>query len=230
MLSYEADSAALRPFVPSGTELDDWNGQPLLTLVGFLFRDTRVLGVPVPFHRDFDEVNLRFYVRRKAVEGWRRAVVFIQETVPSAAIAWTARTLYGESYRSAPMAHQIDFEGRNPRLPRRVAYFWKHRNQINQLEVRVDGDPELVRDGTVQEFVTEHDWGYSRGRSEGTGTLEYRVEHPRWRCWTALSSKLEGDLGEQYGESLGGCLAAEPAYALLAEGSEVRVYRPVRIG
>src|SRR5262249_2858576 len=121
MLSYEVDSAALRPFVPPGTELDDWNGQPLLTLVGFLFRDTRVLGVPVPFHRDFDEVNLRFYVRRKAEEGWRRAVVFVQETVPSAAIAWTAKTVYGESYRSAPMAHRIDFEGRNPRIPKCVS-------------------------------------------------------------------------------------------------------------
>ena len=230
MLSYEADRAALRPLVPPGTELDCWQGEPLLTLVGFLFLDTKVLGVPVPFHRDFTEVNLRFYVRRKAGGGWRRAVVFVEETVPSAAIAWTARAVYGENYRSAPMAHRIDFKGGNPSLPTCVSYFWKHGNQLNSLEVRVDGGSQPVREGTLQEFVTEHYWGYSRGRGDRTGTLEYRVEHPRWRCWPATSARLDGDMCSQFGESLGAYLAAKPVSSLLAEGSEVRVYRPVRIG
>jgi len=229
MLSYEADRAMLQPLVPPGTELDCWQGKPLLTLVGFLFLDTKVLGVPVPFHRDFTEVNLRFYVRRKASDGWRRAVVFVEETVPRAAIAWTARLLYGENYHWAPMAHRIDFERGDPNLPTCVSYSWKHGNHLNRMEMRVEGDLQLVDEGTVQEFVTEHYWGYSRGRGERTGTLEYKVEHPRWRYWPAASAWLDGDTHSQFGESLGASLAAKPVSALLAEGSEVRVYRPVPI-
>ena len=229
MLSYEADPTALQPLVPPGTELDCWQGKPLLTMVGFLFLDTKILGVPVPFHRDFTEVNLRFDVRRKADGGWRRAVVFVEETVPRAAIAWTARLLYGENYHWAPMAHRIDFERGDPNLPTSVSYSWKHGNHLNRLEMRVGGDSQLVLEGTVQEFVTEHYWGYSRGRGERTGTLEYRVEHPRWRWWPAASARLDGDMCSQFGESLGASLAAKPVSALLAEGSEVRVYRPVPI-
>ncbi|HEY6928186.1 MAG TPA: DUF2071 domain-containing protein [Thermoanaerobaculia bacterium] len=229
MLSYEADRAALHSLVPPGTELDCWMGKPLLTMVGFLFLDTKVLGVPVPFHRDFAEVNLRFYVRRKASDGWRRGVVFVEETVPRAAIAWTARLLYGENYHWAPMAHRIDFERGDPNLPTRASYSWKHGNHLNRMEIRVDGDPQLVREGTMQEFVTEHYWGYSRGRRDRTATLEYKVEHPRWRCWPGASAVLDGDTFAQYGEALGASLAAEPVSAVMAEGSEVKVYRPVRI-
>ena len=77
-------------------ELDAWQGIKLMSLVGFEFRGTRVLGLSVPGHRDFPEVNLRFYVRGKVSENWRRGVVFVKELLPRRAIAWMARRLYGE--------------------------------------------------------------------------------------------------------------------------------------
>jgi hypothetical protein len=145
MLSYEADRAALRPLVPPGTELDCWQGEPLLTLVGFLFLDTKVLGVPVPFHRDFTEVNLRFYVRRKASDGWRRAVVFVEETVPSAAIAWTARAVYGEDHRSRRWP--IGSISRQGPHSRRACPTSGNGNQLNSPRVRVGGGSQPVRRG-----------------------------------------------------------------------------------
>ncbi len=66
MLSYEIDPELLQPLVPRGTDLDTWQGRTYVSVVGFLFLRTRVLGIPVPFHRNFEEVNLRFYVRRLA--------------------------------------------------------------------------------------------------------------------------------------------------------------------
>ena len=66
MLNYEVPPEALAPLVPAGTELDSWQGKTFVSVVGFLFLDTRVLGIAIPGHRDFEEVNLRFYVRRKA--------------------------------------------------------------------------------------------------------------------------------------------------------------------
>src|SRR5215510_8478342 len=110
MLNFEIDPAIIKPFVPAGTELDDHHGKNFVSLVAFLFLDTRVLGIPIPFHRNFEEVNLRLYVRRETKAGWRRGVVFIKELVPRRAIAWTARTLYGENYVAVPMGHRVDID------------------------------------------------------------------------------------------------------------------------
>jgi uncharacterized protein len=93
MLNYEIDPDLLRSRIPAGTELDSWNGRTFVSIVGFRFLETRVLGVPIPFHRDFNELNLRFYVRRLAGDEWRRGVVFVKEVVPRRAIAWIARAL-----------------------------------------------------------------------------------------------------------------------------------------
>src|SRR3954468_20670393 len=114
MLNYQVDPAILHPHLPRGTELDIWNGRHYISLVGFRFLNTRVLGVPIPFHRNFEEVNLRFYVRRKGPEGWRRGVVFIAEIVPRFAIAAVARLFYNENYVALPTRHKLDLAAPNP--------------------------------------------------------------------------------------------------------------------
>jgi len=72
MLNFVVDPAIIAPLVPPGAELDYENGETFVSVVGFLFLDTRLLGLPIPFHRDFEEVNLRFYVRKKSADTWRR--------------------------------------------------------------------------------------------------------------------------------------------------------------
>ena len=64
MLNFEIDPQRLAPLVPTGTELDFHEGRTFVSIVGFVFRDTRVRGWAIPRHRDFEELNLRFYVRR----------------------------------------------------------------------------------------------------------------------------------------------------------------------
>src|SRR5258708_6640038 len=159
MLNFEIDGAVLRPHVPRGTELDSFAGVVYGSLVGFLFLKTRVLGAPIPGHQNFEEVNLRFYVRRKAEGEWRRGVVFVKEIVPRRAIAAVARGLYGENYVSMPMSHTIKGN--------RVEYRW---GAGNRLSVETEGQPHLAAPGSLEEFITEHYWGYSK-------RFEYRVEH-----------------------------------------------------
>jgi uncharacterized protein YqjF (DUF2071 family) len=222
MLNYEVDPKVLQPFVPAGTELDDWRGQTFASVVGFLFLDTRVLGVPIPYHRNFEEVNLRFYVRRKASEGWRRAVVFIKEIVPRIAIAWVARALYGENYVALPMRHSIGLENETGPGPRTVSYSWWFRGRENRMEVTVSGNPEEVAEGSAEEFIAEHYWGHAR-RRDGR-TTEYRVEHSRWRVLEARAARLECDVAGLYGRQFVEFLQS-PASAFLAEGSEVTVFK-----
>ena len=225
MLNYEVDPAILTPFLPKGTELDRWNGRTFVSVVGFLFQKARILGFSVPFHRNFEEVNLRFYVRRLSDDGWRRAVVFIKELVPRWAIAWTARTIYNENYISLPMSHHLladkdgSFSG--------VSYEWKHKGKGNCLELIVKGQAANAEAGSQEEFMTEHYWGY--GRQRDGGTLEYKVEHPKWRVWSTQSTRLDCDVRALYGEGFAGPLEKPPASAFLAEGSTVTVLKGQRV-
>lgn len=221
MLNYEVDPAILEPRVPRGVELDLFQDRAYVSMVGFLFLDTRVVGLPVPRHRDFEEVNLRFYVRREAPDGIRRGVVFVKEIVPRHAIAWVARVLYEEPYVALPMRHER-------RLPADggdglASYSWRLGRDWCRLAARFEGEPSPLSPGSEEEFITEHYWGYTR-RSRGR-TDEYRVEHPPWRVWKALDPVLEADAGRLYGPEFVPSLAAPPASAFVAEGSAVAVYR-----
>lgn len=219
MLNYVVPPEVLAPFVPAGTELDTWEGKTFASMVGFLFLDTRVLGVAIPGHRNFEEVNLRFYVKRKAEDGWRRGVVFIKEIVPRAAIAGVARLLYGEKYVAMPMRHSIT--GDPTRGGMYVMYGWRFRGRWNGIGAVVGGSPKEAAPGSEEEFITEHYWGYSSRR--GGGATEYRVDHPRWRVWPLLRPVLDCDVAALYGSRFAGPLAGEPSSAFLADGSEVAV-------
>jgi len=223
MLNYEIEPADLAALVPAGTELDDFGGRTFVSLVGFQFRDTRVLGIPVPFHRHFEEVNLRFYVRRDDDRGRRRGVVFVKEIVPRAAIAWIARRLYNENYVALPMTHRHDLRRRPTGSGASVSYGWTHRGRSNRLEVHVAGSPSVPDESSEESFITEHYWGYVRQRN-GT-TLEYRVAHPRWSVWRASKSDLDCDVAAIYGPEFVSALSGAPSSAFLAQGSEVAVHR-----
>src|SRR6185436_16958741 len=179
MLNFEVDPRVLRPLVPMGTELDAWQGRTFVSVVGFLFLNTRVWGVGVPCHRDFEEVNLRFYVRRQANDGWRRGVVFVKELVPRIAIALTAKALYGENYVALPMRYRIERDIGGAAGAMTLSYAWWFRGRENRMELTVESEANDVAQGSDVEFITEHYWGYARRR--GGRTTEYRVEHPRWR-------------------------------------------------
>jgi uncharacterized protein YqjF (DUF2071 family) len=220
MLNYEVEPNLLAKFVPSGTELDQWQGKVFVSLVGFRFLKTTVCGISFPFHRNFEEVNLRFYVRRTEGIEVRRGVVFIKEIVPRWAIAAVARRFYNEKYVSLPMRHQIQPNGESGLS---VEYGWRSRERWSRMSMATVGIPALPGEGSEEQFITEHYWGYA-AQLDG-GCMEYRVAHPSWRVWNTLDAKFEGDLVELYGQDLSAALAGTPTSAFLAEGSEVTVYR-----
>lgn len=224
MLNYEIDPALLVPMVPAGTELDSWNGKTFLSLVGFLFRNTRISGIPIPFHRHFEEVNLRFYVRRKTDDSWRRGVVFIKEIAPKKAVAFVARTFYNENYIALPMRHRIE---RNGEEIKSISYHWQYDRQEFFLRVATRGEPQPPIDGSLQEFITEHYWGYATQRDDST--KEYRVEHPCWNVWETDASEFHGDVAGLYGNEFCKLLDCPPSSAFLADGSHVKVYKGAKL-
>jgi uncharacterized protein len=227
MVNYTVDPAILRSMTPSGTELDFWNGRTFLSLVAFRFLNTRLMGMPIPFHRNFEEVNLRFYVRRKASDGWRRGVVFIKEFVPRRAVALVARWFYNENYRTCRTSSVV-------RLPNiangdfgSVKYMWNTGLSRNSIVAEIEGEPRVPVAESEEEFISEHYWGYTRRRNGGS--IEYAVEHSPWRVWRTTAFRVDCDIELCYGEQYCSALTNPPTSAFVAEGSPVAVYRGVAI-
>lgn len=225
MLNYIVDRAPLEPLVPPGTLLDTYKGNAYVTVVAFRFLNTRVFGVPIPFHQDFEEVNLRFYVRRFDGNEWRRGVVFIREIVPKAAVAFVAQTFYNENYVSLPMRHEIA-TGPDGTFASAI-FHWKSARGWNHINAKVAGPPRDFAPASPEEFITEHYWGYVR-QKDGS-VMEYEVEHPRWRIWPAHDAILDCDSDSLSGQALAVSLAKAPASAFVAEGSPVTVFKGVRL-
>jgi uncharacterized protein len=214
MLNYVVDPALLKTFVPPGTTLDQFAGNTYVSLIGFEFNNTRIFGRAIPFHQSFEEVNLRFYVRRFE----RRGVVFIRELVPRFAVAAIARLAYGERYSSVPMSHRIE---RSNGIT--VEFSWGAGAGICRICAQTSGDAYLPAEGSLPQFITEHYWGYAV-QPDGR-TAEYQVEHPQWKVLDAPGAHFAGDGERYYGSEFARVLDAPPDSAFLADGSAVTVFK-----
>lgn len=220
LLNYAVDASLLAPYLPSGTEIDPFAGRTYMTLVAFEFNRTRVLGVAVPFHRSFEEVNLRFYVRR----GDRRGVVFIRELVPKFAVAALARAAFRENYSCVRMWHKIESEENGVV---QAEYGWGSGAHCCLTRIETQRKAFLPAEGSLAQFITEHYWGYT-SKPDG-GCLEYEVQHPQWRVWDGKNAEFQGNATQFYGEEFARLLKQPPDSAFLAEGSPVTVFKGTRI-
>lgn len=217
MANYAVSPTLLQGFVPQGVELDLFEGTCYVSLVGFMFMKTRILGLPIPFHVNFEEVNLRFYVRKKVAGEWRRGVVFVKEIVPRAAISFVARTVYREPYQTMPMRHHWDLDAEQ----KTIDYQWKYAGVWHIISATADKQSLPMAVGSEEEFITEHYYGYTRWNERIT--KEYEVRHPRWLVNPVKSYRIEADFGALYGEKFRFLQAETPTSVLMAEGSEVKV-------
>ncbi|AFK04642.1 Protein of unknown function DUF2071 [Emticicia oligotrophica DSM 17448] len=219
MANYEVSPEILKKHLPYKTELDFWNGRCYVSLVGFQFFDTQVLGIKFPFHTNFEEVNLRFYVRYNDNGEWKRGVVFVKEIVPKAMITLIANSLYRENYATHPCNHKIITD--NHEIS--AQYEWKSRSGWNSLQVWSDLTPQTISLGSEEEFITEHYWGYAAYSTQKTN--EYQVQHPRWLVHRVNKYQILCNFEELYGKEFAFLKDKQPISVLHAQGSEVAVLK-----
>ncbi len=217
LANYTVDPGILQPYVPAGTELDLWNGNCYVSLVGFMFQNTKLLGIKIPFHVNFEEVNLRFYVKRFEDGAWKRGVVFIKEIVPKRALTFVANTVYKEHYQTMPMTHRWE-ENEDGRT---VEYKWKYNNKWHSIAIKANIDSDPIPPNSETEFITEHYWGYAKVSDAKTN--EYEVTHPKWEAYTVTDYAIDADFGALYGNEFGFLSSARPVSVMLAEGSQITV-------
>ncbi len=224
LANYEVSPDLLKPYLPHGTELDNWNGRCYASLVGFMFKKVRLLGIHIPYHTEFEEVNLRFYVRHKSKGEWRRGVVFISELVPKWAIAFVANTIYKEHYEAVPMRHGW----RNDGALQTIEYDWKKQGRWHSFHLDAATQPMPMPPGSEAEFITEHYWGYAK--YSDLQTNEYQVTHPRWEVYEVKNHRIDVDFAKLYGAGFAELNQLKPTSVMLAEGSGITVEPKRRIG
>ena len=217
--NYAIDPSVLKKYVPPGTELDFWEGKCYVSLIGFMFLNTRLLGIKIPFHSNFEEVNLRFYVKRFENNAWKRGVVFIKEIVPKPALTLVANTLYKEHYETLAMQHNWKENTKN----RAVVYKWKKNKQWHSFKVIAALETSEIIENSETEFITEHYWGYAKVSNSKTN--EYEVTHPKWRHYMTESTQINVDFGTVYGADFEFLSSVQPNSVMLAEGSKITVER-----
>ena len=225
MLNWEVDPELLQSRVPHGTQLDFFHGATYVSVVGFLFQRTRLLGLPIPGHTNFEELNLRFYVCREEGGELRQGVAFISELVPKRAIAAIARKCYNENYVAVPMRHEVKYDSDADTIQTR--FDWQARKRWNHLAAAGITSSQPLEEGSLEQFIAEHYWGYS-GQRDGS-TFEYRVQHPPWRIWQATELEYLCDVDQLYGAEFQATLSRPPDSAFIADGSSVTVSFPRRI-
>ena len=215
--NYEIDKSKLIDYIPYGTELDLWNDKCYVSLVGFMFINTKLLGIKIPFHTNFEEVNLRFYVKRLENNEWKRGVVFIKEIVPKPALTLVANTVYNENYETLPMQHEWTENTEN----RTVEYKWEKGGRWNSLKIIAEVDLTEIELGSETEIITEHYWGYAKINKHSSN--EYEVTHPKWKKYNVIDVEIDVDFGATYGNEFKQLNQEEPSSVMLAEGSEITV-------
>jgi len=216
MANYEIDPSVLEQYLPKGVELDIYNNKTFVSLVGFMFKKTSLFGIPIPFFGSFEEINLRFYVRKIENRKIKKGVVFINETVPFKIVALLANKLYKEHYISIPTKNSIVISDH-----KHLKYEWKINNKWNAIAVKADTNQYEITKDTIEEFIFERYFGFTK--LSDTSTQEYKIHHPKWMTHKIINSHIDCDFGSMYGDSFSGLNNQKPDSIILAEGSQVSV-------
>lgn len=217
MINYIVPPSLLLPYLPKGIELDLFENNAYVSLVGFMFKKTKLFNIPIPYFGNFEEINLRFYVKRKNDNQLKRGVVFINETVPYKIVAYLANKLYHESYSTVSTKHRWEFTSEL----KKIDYQWKIRKNWNRIYVEAKKSSYTILKGRLEEFIYEHYYGYAKINDHETE--EYKIHHPSWRVNDVLLSDIQCDFKAMYGSSFECLNTIKPQSVFIAEGSDVQI-------
>lgn len=215
MVNYEVPKEVLLPYLPFGTELDDFDGKYYVSLVGFQFLKSAIFGIPIPVYGSFDEVNLRFYVKRIVDNEVIRGVVFISEIVPNKVVAFLANKLYKEHYSYAKMSSEfIIVKG-----DKNLEYKWYQNGKEYFIKSSFQNEEVSMIKSSHEEFIYEHYYGFTKVNDNET--WEYKVNHAQWKVNKNIGFEVACDFELCYGKSFAFLQHEKPHSIYNAIGSDV---------
>lgn len=222
MINFEVSPKFLMPLVP-GTEFDLWENKAFVSLIAFLFDKTKFLGIPAIGNKKFEELNIRFYVKRFEGENQKRGVAFVKEIVPKPLVTGIANLLFSEHYQTMKMSHKVNFVETNQTKIQNLEYI-AEKDLFHRFSARLESKLTDMKEGSFEEFIAEHYWGYSRVNDHKT--IEYEVQHPIWQIYKESDVSYTCDFEKLYGNKWKFLNLENPHSTFVAKGSEVSIGFP----
>ena len=217
MVNYEIDPEILRPFLPKGVTIDLFEGKAYISLVGFMFKKTKIFNIPIPRFGTFEEINLRFYVKREEGHFVKRGVVFINETIPYPLVAWVANWLYKEHYSVVPTKHLFS----KSESTQQLQFEWLANKKWNSIFVETETQLKEMEPNSFEEFIYQHYYGFTKVSENATE--EYRLQHPRWKVYPVTKYAINCDFSAMYGKEFSIINHTQPKAVFVADGSAVKI-------
>ena len=227
VINFEIDPKLLRNFIPPKTELDFFNETSFVTLMARACKNVKPYGWPIVFAKSIDQILLRFYVKRKVGDTWRRGVCLIRDYLPKRKASFFLNWMFKHSFTQVPIKRtSSNFESGLPTQLPTVEYQWTTGDYVNHIKVNARSQMRQQEQETKESFVLDHHYGYTV--KEGK-TYEYYVEYSPWAMWDAQSGSFDCDTENVFGRPFVRALKQRPASVFLARGSDVIIYRPTEI-
>ncbi|MDC0257422.1 DUF2071 domain-containing protein [Crocinitomicaceae bacterium] len=217
--NYVVDPEFIKKYIPKGTELELFEGKCYVSLVAFLYSNTKLMKVPVPFHRKFEEINLRLYVKRKIGENeWRSEVAFPKLFFPKRAVSIVANTIYKEKYETRRMNHSWseDSEYLHTR-------YGIKKGDWHNINVVTNKQAEPIAPNTPEHLFSKHYWGTAQINNEKCTV--YEVDRSEWNIYKTVDSDISFDFASVFGSDFHALTNLEPESVQLFDGSPVTVYK-----
>jgi hypothetical protein len=125
--------------------------------------------------------------------------------------------LYKEHYAAIPTKSLIV----NGESAKNIKYEWKINNKWNHIAVNAAKENEQILPGSVEEFIFEHYYGYTKINSQLS--QEYKVNHPRWQVHKVIDYSIHCDFKSMYGNDFSFLRNQQPDSVIIAQGSPVSV-------
>jgi len=218
--NFKVDPSFLQEYVPKGCRLQVRDGKADISVVGLRFENTRILGIPVPGHINFSEINLRIYVEGYKNGELKPGVSFIKEIVSKPIITWVANNLYDEHYDTMPIDYELQPSGKLHPVNERITYSWKPKDQWMRFSIDYDPKELNIVDNSNEQFILERYYGFSEQRGK---TSCYEVKHASWNYHKVEDYKLQLDFEQTYGSNFAMLNQLQPDSVMMAQGSRIGI-------
>lgn len=172
-LHWQVDYNELRKFVPEDLEIDLYEEKPWVSLVAFKMEKMRLKNFPsFPPTSDFDEINIRTYVKKNNKAG----VYFLSIEGGTRVSCTIAKTVSELPYRHSKMKrHENLFRAANRQFNDKVCFCY----EVGQ---------ELKEKTELDKWLTER---YALFQDTATSINEFEIHHVEWPIFELDLKEIE---------------------------------------
>lgn len=214
-VNFRIDAKLINALLPKDLEADLFDGFAILSFVGFRFTDARLLGIKIPFHQKFPEINLRTYVKSKK-NPTEKGIYFISEMVPKFMTYFVGKFIFGEPFSRINVQEILNENS--------FGYKIENKNEGLEMSAILSQNLNEQIKNKEEEFIVDRVFAFCGKANKKS--KKYEVQHPKWNLMKAENSNYIFSNLSHISKLLNNFLqGATPSSIFATDGSAVDVFR-----